>query len=75
MANILVTGGTGFIGRHLVQRLVERGDQVRCLIRDRSRQQDLAQPGVEFLHGDVSLTTPLDEAVRLVFRRYQPHCR
>ena len=32
-AMILVTGGTGFIGRHLVRRLVEQGQRVRVLSR------------------------------------------
>ena len=31
--NVLVTGGTGFIGANLVRRLIARGDRVRCLIR------------------------------------------
>lgn len=30
---VFVTGGTGFLGRHLVSRLIREGDQVRCLVR------------------------------------------
>ena len=30
---ILVTGGTGFIGKALVQRLLQRGDEVTVLSR------------------------------------------
>src|ERR1700733_7643619 len=34
MKRVLITGATGFIGRHLVRALVERGDQVTVLSRD-----------------------------------------
>lgn len=35
--NVLVTGAGGFIGSHLTERLVERGDRVRAFVRYNSR--------------------------------------
>ena len=39
MARFLVTGGTGFIGRHLLAELLERGDEVNVLVRRASRSK------------------------------------
>ena len=49
----LVTGATGFIGGRLAASLVERGWEVRCLVRDRGRAKALAEAGMELHEGDV----------------------
>ncbi len=41
MSNILITGGTGFIGGYLIQQLIHRGHQVRVLIRPSKKTPDL----------------------------------
>jgi len=38
----LVTGGTGFIGIHLIAALAARGWRVRCLVRETSNRRPLA---------------------------------
>ena len=47
----LVTGGGGFIGRHVVARLCDRGDEVRVLAR--GHYPELAAAGVEVRRGDI----------------------
>ncbi len=63
MARVLVTGGSGFIGAHLVEALVARGDQVTCLVRKTSPVDRLRGFGVKLVCGDVtepdSLTEPM----------------
>jgi nucleoside-diphosphate-sugar epimerase len=65
MAQYLVTGGAGFIGSHMAEELLRRGERVRVvdsLIT--GKRQNLAHlPEVEFLHGDLA---DLDVATRAV---------
>ena len=49
---VLVTGGGGFVGRAIVDRLLQRGYQVRCFAR--SNYPELAARGVEMVRGDLT---------------------
>src|SRR5881628_1143753 len=49
-----VTGGTGLLGRPLVETLQEDGWEVTVLTRDRARAKDLEARGVQIVEGDVT---------------------
>ena len=49
--SVLVTGASGFIGQHLVRRLIERGDRVSCLVRATSRFDELRPTGARLITG------------------------
>jgi uncharacterized protein YbjT (DUF2867 family) len=51
---ILVTGGTGFVGGHVVHHLRGRDLAVRCLVRDPRKGARLSAWGCELAEGDVT---------------------
>ena len=68
---VLVTGAAGFLGGHLVDMLVERGDEVRAMVlpvEDTSHLRTLQ--GVEIVPGDLTDSASLKRAVQGVQRVY-----
>jgi nucleoside-diphosphate-sugar epimerase len=59
MTRILVTGGSGYIGQHLVSALVASGRQVRVLD---LRAPTRPLPDVQYLKGSVLDTVVVDDA-------------
>jgi NADH dehydrogenase len=59
---VLVTGGTGFVGPHVVHALRARDTPVRALVRDPARATRLTAWGVELAKGDVTDSASLRAA-------------
>ena len=52
---ILITGASGFLGRHLAQKFVQEGHRVRCTTRDPAKALFLREQRIEVVSGDLSL--------------------
>jgi nucleoside-diphosphate-sugar epimerase len=63
-ARVLVTGGHGFLGSHLVDLLLARGFAVRCLLRRGRSEALLGGRPVEVVRGDLRSDEGLADAVR-----------
>ena len=59
---LLVTGGTGFVGNHLIRRMRQEGIPVRAIVRNLDKARALKDLGVDVVKGDVSDAASLEKA-------------
>ena len=64
MTKVFVTGGTGFIGSHLVDELIKKNYTVKCLVRKTSNIKWLKDKPVEFINGDLWSEKVLGNALK-----------
>jgi UDP-glucose 4-epimerase len=64
MSTYLVTGGAGFIGSHLCDALVQRGDSVRVLDDLSTGSRDNLPPGVPLIEADIADPDAMRAAIR-----------
>ncbi|PYP82202.1 MAG: hypothetical protein DMG65_26890 [Candidatus Angelobacter sp. Gp1-AA117] len=61
---VFLTGATGFVGSHLLQRLLHDGHHIRALVRDPQNSNLPTGPNIELVGGDIVEGTGLDEAMQ-----------
>lgn len=60
----LITGATGYIGSAVVRQLLEKGEEVRCLIRRNSNPENIEGLNVETAYGDICNIQSLKRALK-----------
>ena len=55
MKNILVTGGTSYIGKHVIAQLIEKDYSVRTTVRDKSKVEEIKSDIEKYLNKQISL--------------------
>ncbi len=60
---VFLTGATGFVGWHLLQALLQRGDTVRCLVRPSSPLDGLSELPATLVRGDLRDPRSLREGI------------
>lgn len=63
-ATIFVTGGTGLTGANVCEQLIERGDEVRALVRNPADAEALTAIGVDVVQGDIADTADVVQAAK-----------
>lgn len=66
ISRVFVTGGTGFIGSHLVEELIRNDVEIRILVRDKEKSEKLFGKNVKSVEGDLLEFSSIEKGMKNV---------
>jgi NADH dehydrogenase len=60
---IVIAGSTGFVGGHLTDHLLSRGERIKCFARSEKSAKDLSEKGIEVIRGDITVKETIHETL------------
>lgn len=61
---IFITGGTGYIGAHLIKKLIEQGNTIHALVRSVDKAKQIEHPNVILFQGDILDKESIEKAIK-----------
>jgi len=61
---IIVFGGTGYYGRHIVRSLIRNGEAVKVLSRDKTKAKKILGDKLEIIEGDIARRESINESLK-----------
>ena len=62
--SIFITGGTGYIGAHLLKRLADSGEKIHVLVRSEKKATNIKHPSVAIFEGDIMNKDSIRDAMQ-----------
>ena len=62
--SIFITGGTGYIGAHLLKRLADSGEKIHVLVRSEKKATNIKHPNVAIFEGDIMNKDSIRDAMQ-----------
>lgn len=62
--SIFITGGTGYIGAHLLKKLTDSGETIHVLVRSKEKASNIEHPNVTIFEGDIMNKESIKEAMQ-----------
>lgn len=64
MHKVIITGGNGFLGSHIIEYFLNQGQNISCLLRRNSSTKNLTSPAIDVVEGDITDLHSLIKAFR-----------